>query len=296
MIRVRILFGLLMIGALAGMFWGDTYLAANHGVHWAPLFFLIVTLLAAAGAYELTVMLNQRGRRVRWWLTVPASAGLIVAAAAGAWRGYEVIWYGGPLAVGPTLVILGALLLTVLVLEVLRAARTGDFDTPTGTISGTVLVPMYVGMLLLAVVAIRFLAVPNGLYSLVLFLAVCKLSDVGAYFTGKAVGRHKMVPRLSPGKTWEGLAGGIGLSMVAALAIGILVAGLQWYEAAVFGLVVAVASVLGDLAESLLKRSCGAKDSGQMLPEFGGVLDIVDSILVSAPLGYVLLLWFGGRH
>jgi phosphatidate cytidylyltransferase len=296
MVRVRVLFGLLMIIGLTALLWADGYLAAHHGVGWAPLFFVVIVLLATGGAYELTAMLCKSGARVRWWLSVPASAGILIAAAVAAARDQPVgmVVWTIPMVIGPEIIILGTLLLTVLVLEVVRAARIGDFDTPVAAIGGTMLVPLYTGLLLLPVVWIRFLE-PNGLYYLVLFVAVCKLSDVGAYFTGKAVGRRKMVPRLSPGKTWEGLAGGLLLSVIAAIAIGMPLVGLGWLEAIVFGLAVAVASVLGDLAESLLKRSCKIKDSGQVLPEFGGVLDIVDSILVSAPVGYVLLAVMSGR-
>lgn len=297
MVRVRILFGLLMIAALAGLFWGDTYLESHHEVTWAPLFFVVVGLLAIGGTCELNGMLNRSGRRVRWWLTVPATSGIIItAASAAAGWGEACCRTAGPAVIGPALLIMVALLLTVLLLEVLRTARTGDFDTPLISICATLLGPMYIGVLLLAVVAIRFLESPGGLAALIVFLAVCKLSDVGAYFTGRFLGRHKMTPRLSPGKTWEGLAGGFLLSLAASLGLGMPLAGFSALQAIVFGLVVAGASVMGDLAESLLKRSCGQKDSGQMVPEFGGVLDIVDSILVSAPFAYGLLLLFGGSH
>ncbi len=297
MTKARLGFGILMILALLGMFWGDQHLSASYNVQWAPLFFGIVFLLAAGGAYELTRMLRQYGWRVRYWLTVPASAGIVAVVAAGAWRGSSGVWLAGPVPMGGLLAILVLLIVAVLILETVRAGRTGDFETTLGTVCGTMLVPLYSGMLMLPVVAIRFLDEPrSGLLSLVLFLAVCKLSDVGAYVTGKSFGRNKMVPKLSPGKTWEGTAGGLALSIVAGLAIGLPLLGLLWYEALIFAVAVALASIMGDLAESLLKRSCGTKDSGSMVPEFGGVLDIVDSILVSAPVAYLLLLWFGGSH
>ena len=123
-----------------------------------------------------------------------------------------------------------------------------------------------------------------------LFLAAVKCTDIGAYFVGSAVGRHKLIVWLSPGKSWEGLIGGLAF----AAGVSILVAW-AWkidaavWEAAVFGVAVALAGQFGDLCESLLKRSARVKDSGAALPEFGGVLDLLDSPLLAAPVGYVLL-------
>lgn len=111
--------------------------------------------------------------------------------------------------------------------------------------------------------------------------------DTGAYLVGSMVGRHKMIPHISPGKTWEGLGGAVLGAVVAALALsGILM--IVWWEAILLGLLICAAAVSGDLCESLLKRAAGVKDSGNVIPGHGGVLDRIDSIL------FVLLAvyWF----
>ena len=111
--------------------------------------------------------------------------------------------------------------------------------------------------------------------------------DTGAYLVGSLVGRHKMIPHISPGKTWEGLAGGVAGAVVAALALSGLL-GLSVMQAVILGLVVCAAAVSGDLCESLLKRAAGVKDSGHIIPGHGGVLDRIDSILFVLPAVY----WF----
>src|SRR5207248_2825262 len=129
--------------------------------------------------------------------------------------------------------------------------------------------------------------------SLILALTVFvpKGGDVGAFFTGTFLGRRKMTPVLSPKKTWEGFAG--GLVVAALVAVGLSFAGDVFRrgipEAVAFGLVVGVAGVLGDLAESLIKRDGQTKDAAASIPGFGGLLDVVDSVLFAAPVTY---LWF----
>jgi phosphatidate cytidylyltransferase len=140
----------------------------------------------------------------------------------------------------------------------------------------------------------------RGVLALALTIFVPKFGDIGAYFTGRLLGRHKMTPLLSPKKTWEGLAGGLLASMLTAVALNRLgfassltlrvgvpshLLGSDW-QAAGFGLVVGGAGVLGDLAESLIKRDCRQKDASHVVPGFGGVLDVIDSILFAAPVAY----------
>jgi phosphatidate cytidylyltransferase len=127
-------------------------------------------------------------------------------------------------------------------------------------------------------------------------LAVTKFSDMGAYLTGSLVGRHKMIPHVSPGKTWEGFAGGLVFSQLAGSGLYALfpqhfaVMG-GWGHVIALGFLLGVLAVIGDLAESVVKRSLGAKDSGRMLPGIGGALDLIDSICFTAPALYCYLLW-----
>ncbi len=121
-------------------------------------------------------------------------------------------------------------------------------------------------------------------------VAVSKLADVGGYLFGRKVGRHKLIPRISPNKSWEGLIAGLVLSVGAAYVLWhfrLLPLGAAW-TVAVYGLLVGGMGTLGDLAESLLKRGSGRKDTDDLVPGFGGVLDVVDSLLLSAPVAYFL--------
>jgi len=124
-------------------------------------------------------------------------------------------------------------------------------------------------------------------------IVVTKFSDMGAYLVGSVIGRHQMIPHISPKKTWEGFAGALGLSLLASLALFRLMPGhlslLNWTHAIVLGLILGFAAVVGDLAESIIKRSTGVKDSGNFLPGIGGALDLVDSLLFTAPLLFFYL-------
>ena len=158
-------------------------------------------------------------------------------------------------------------------------------------IGWTLLSVMAVGLLGVFIAKVRtFEPDPwRGLMYLTLLLGTVKAGDIGAYAVGSALGRHPLVPRLSPRKTVEGLAGALAAGTGAALLIGCLWGGLAWWQMLIFGVGVSVAGVLGDLSESLLKRACSVKDSGP-IPGFGGMLDILDSVLGGAPIAYLLLV------
>jgi len=125
----------------------------------------------------------------------------------------------------------------------------------------------------------------------VLFLAVVKSTDIGAYFTGRFLGRHKWVPSISPKKTWEGLIGGILTAMFVSFLFSVLSGIISVAVALILGWVAALSGQLGDLLESLMKRDTASKDSGALVPEFGGVLDMIDSVVVAAPFGYAVLVF-----
>jgi len=132
----------------------------------------------------------------------------------------------------------------------------------------------------------------TGRWLILYLVAVVKSADIGAYFTGRQFGRHKLFPRLSPKKTWEGLAGGLALSIIVSVVFQVGLGGmlgrlsLRMTDALVLGLMLALAGVTGDLVESLLKRAAGMKDSGSLLPGMGGILDVLDSLLFAAPMLY----------
>src|ERR1017187_2825423 len=160
-------------------------------------------------------------------------------------------------------------------------------------ISTTLFGLMYVPWLLNFIQKINFFPGVDGKFYVLYFVLVIKFSDTGAYAVGSLIGRHKMIPRISPGKTWEGFGGAIFLSTVASLVFvhffGDKMAGMNWLHAVVLGVLLSLTAVIGDLIESLFKREAGVKDSGRLFPGIGGILDLLDSLLFNAPIMYLYL-------
>jgi phosphatidate cytidylyltransferase len=177
-------------------------------------------------------------------------------------------------------------------------ARLRD-DEPLQTMAYTLFGLLYVLWLFNFMTKIVYLvprsstgAVTGQFYCLYL-IAVTKFSDMGAYLVGSLIGRHQMIPHISPKKTWEGFCGALALSLFASVGLFKLMPGhlslLTSTHAVILGLLLGFAAVVGDLAESIIKRSTGVKDSGNFLPGIGGILDLVDSLLFTAPLLFFYL-------
>src|SRR6266849_3540150 len=160
-------------------------------------------------------------------------------------------------------------------------------------ISTTLFGLMYVPWLLNFIQKINFFPGVDGHYYLLYFVVITKFSDTGAYSVGSLIGKHKMIPRISPGKTWEGFGGAIAVSTLASLVfvhfLGNKLAGMNWRHATALGIILGVSAVVGDLIESLFKREAGVKDSGKSFPGIGGILDLLDSLLFNAPIMYLYL-------
>jgi phosphatidate cytidylyltransferase len=160
-------------------------------------------------------------------------------------------------------------------------------------ISTTLFGLMYVPWLLNFIQKINFFPGVDGRFYVLYFIIVTKFSDTGAYAVGSLIGRHKMIPRISPGKTWEGFGGAIFLSAVTSLVFmhffGDKMAGMNRRHAMVLGVLLGSTAVVGDLIESLFKREAGVKDSGRLFPGIGGILDLLDSLLFNAPIMYLYL-------
>jgi phosphatidate cytidylyltransferase len=160
-------------------------------------------------------------------------------------------------------------------------------------ISTTLFGLMYVPWLLNFIQKINFFPKVEGHYYLLYFMLITKFSDTGAYTVGSLIGKHKMIPRISPGKTWEGFAGAIVVSTLASLVfthfLGHKMHGMNWKHAIILGVILSVSAVVGDLIESLFKREAGVKDSGNFFPGIGGILDLLDSLLFNAPIMYLYL-------
>ncbi len=160
-------------------------------------------------------------------------------------------------------------------------------------ISTTLFGLMYVPWLLNFIQKINFFPNVEGHFYLLYFVVITKFSDSGAYAVGSLIGKHKMIPRISPGKTWEGFGGAIVVSTAASL-IFVHLAGnkmpaMNMMHATILGVLLSVTAVVGDLIESLFKREAGLKDSGKLFPGIGGILDLLDSLLFNAPIMYLYL-------
>jgi phosphatidate cytidylyltransferase len=277
-LRARLLMGALLALLAAGALALDGYLAP-----WYPCLFLLVVVLGLAAAKELHGLLPEGGRPPLWLALLAVGAVLLAN-----WPAHVGLWPGGAARAWRDVIaaLAGGLLLAFFV-------EMATYTGPGGAVqrvASLALLTGYLGLLPSFLAQLRW--GEAGVAALALAIFVPKVGDIGAYFTGRAMGRHKMTPVLSPKKTWEGLAGGL----TAAVLVAVL---LEWLiepralgnslAAAGLGLALGVAGVLGDLAESLIKRDCGRKDASQVLPGFGGVLDVVDALLFAAPVAYFWL-------
>lgn len=286
MLRQRLITGPLLIALIFGVLWLDARLdgaLAARGLPPGLVLLGFATVLALLIARETTGFLRAAG--------LPASA---LAGSAAALLGLLGTAGGAilPSALAASGALASALALALLV-ALLRMARDRD---PKGSLilaGGALLSGVYGGVLLGFWMLIRLEHSPWLLLGAVLTTKSC---DIGAYFTGLAIGRHKMIPWLSPKKSWEGLAGGIATAALVGAGLaqlsGNLVATGDHVPVAlgaVAGALVAVVGQAGDLAESAFKRDAGLKDSGAVLPGMGGVLDVLDSPLFAGPVVYWLL-------
>ncbi len=246
-----------------------------------PAFVALVAFLLAVAVWEYAHLSAALGRR-------PARPLLLLAAV------------GFPLARWAWGMTYDSLLLTAYLLLAVTWHLV-DYErgaSESGTDFGVTLAGgLYVGYLGAYFITLR--QVPNGLWWLLLALPTIWIADSGAYFIGKAVGKHRLAPRLSPKKTWEGYLGGVATGVLGAVglaaawnALGGPIPGMDAAHAAGMGLLIAALAPLGDLAESMFKRQAGQKDSGTLFPGHGGAFDRIDSWLWAAPLAYgLLILW-----
>ena len=186
----------------------------------------------------------------------------------------------------------------------LRQFPQKDNPHPLRTIGGTLFGILYVGLLWNFLTKLLLFGRPPdfaasiywpGRWLLLYAVFAAKFTDIGAYLVGCAIGRHNLIPRISPGKSWEGVFGGVfvgtlaGTWLVWGLRDVFAPLGLTWLRALPLGLVLSVCAVVGDLTESLFKRAANVKDSGGVVPGMGGTLDVLDSILFTAPAVYLFL-------
>lgn len=254
-------------------------LGGREGRTWPPgsLLTVICLAVAVAAARELAGLLKDKGieasKRV---MTFAAVLGLLVSCMV-------------PHAAGATaaVALVSTAAVAVLSFAMVFYSRRKTVEGVIASTGGALLSFVYLGLMFGFLLAIRreFTA-----WTLLWVLFVTKSCDTGAYFTGRAIGRHKLIPWLSPGKTWEGLAGGLLASGLIALVAGGMLPNVRPGVGRIglvgIGMLLGLAGQAGDLLESIIKRDAGAKDSGKTIPGFGGVLDVLDSPLLAAPLAF----------
>jgi phosphatidate cytidylyltransferase len=247
---------------------------------WYPFLLVLVLLLSVGACYELVGLLRNS--------TAPfvsiSFVGVVLLIVAN-WMPHV---FASQMAMGdPWMWVAGVFALTTLAVFLAEMSVFQEPGRSVVRIAVTLLVVAYLGFLPSFLVQIRWLP-ERALPGLALAIFVPKVGDIGAYFTGRFLGRTPLAPVLSTKKTWEGFAGGLAAAVLAAVLIGKVIFRdvFGWSEIAAIGFLLGIAGVLGDLAESLIKRDCRQKDAGQAMPGFGGVLDVVDSILFSAPVAY----------
>ncbi|MFF3764845.1 phosphatidate cytidylyltransferase [Streptomyces sp. NPDC001922] len=239
------------------------------------LFVGVVAVAVVIGLWELSSRLSEK-KDIRTPL-VPLAVGGVAMIVAGYVRGAEGAWV--------------AMALTALAVLVWRMTESPEdyLRDVTAGIFAAFYVPF------LATFVALMLAADDGAWRVLTFLALTVVSDTGAYAVGWRFGKHKLAPRISPGKTREGLFGAVAFAMVAgALFMEFLIDGGSWWQGLLLGLAVAASATLGDLGESMIKRDLGIKDMGKLLPGHGGIMDRLDSLLPTAPVVWLLLVIFVG--
>ncbi|UED88665.1 phosphatidate cytidylyltransferase [Streptomyces profundus] len=240
-----------------------------------PAFLVVIAAAVVVGLWELSTRLAER-KQLRVPLP-PLAAGGVAMVVAGYLEGAEGAW--------------SAMALTVLAVLLWRM-----FQSPENylrDVTAGVFAAFYVPFL--ATFVALMLAADDGHRRVLVFILLTVVSDTGAYAVGWRFGRRKLAPRISPGKTREGLAGAVLFATVAgAVSMATLIDDGTWWQGVLLGLGVAISATLGDLGESMIKRDLGIKDMGTLLPGHGGIMDRLDSLLPTAPVAWLLLLVFVG--
>jgi phosphatidate cytidylyltransferase len=307
MLSQRIITGPLLVLLLLGLAWLDQYVSGlqlqtsfllgwpmgEFGIETVPpglVLFVVCCGVIALAAQELAAVARASGLRCHAVLVSIFSI-LILASM---WIGSAMPAESGGTGSAPMAMLaclLAACFFTALVSGSWGRRTDGVLASAATTVCFTIYLGMFLGFFMM-------IHISHSIWWIIGIIAIVKMCDTGAYFTGSAIGRHKMIPWLSPGKTWEGLAGGLVTSMLtgwglaamsAAWLTGEPVISTGW--ALALGLVIGLIGQLGDLTMSLLKRGADMKDSSTLLPGLGGIMDILDSPLLAAPVAWLLLAW-----
>lgn len=296
MLGTRLITGFVMGGLLVVILVADEWFAP-----WFPLWLIVSLGVTGAAALELVGLLNVTSAKPSGNTVFGGVIALVLAN----WAPHvlaelhQLPHLADRVAYDPLtpVHVLGWPLLTfVAVVMATFIAQSAQFERPGLTmaaIAGTVLAVAYVGLLGSFIIQMRWFEGPyHGLVPLLYLFVTAKGADTGAYALGRLAGRHKLWPRVSPNKTIEGAVGGLLLAVAGALAVTaatrllLHVPALSWRVSVAYGLVVGTAAQLGDLMESMIKRDCSRKDASAVVPGFGGVLDVLDSLLFAGPVAF----------
>ena len=288
-----IIISLLVTAVAFDLKWGATDSIGFMGITLVPLV-LVITVLAA---YELASMIASRNPSTPLLIVVLGSVVTVGCSCLPAiWKDYPADCTVGKLGWNSLGLALAACI--AIVFEMLRFKEA---DRVIANLAYSIFAITYTGFLMSFLPALRFMGSNEvGMTALMSMIVVVKASDAGAFFTGKMLGRRKLAPKMSPGKSVEGAIGAVLTGCGASVFFFAYIAPLIHQDlqppttvaSVLFGLVIALTGMIGDLFESIIKRDFKAKDSSSWLPGLGGVLDIFDSILAAAPAAYVL--WVSG--
>ncbi len=306
-LRNRLTYGPIMLAALLGLLYFDYWVekttagrldhsilhpAPGQGLAGAGVAILLLVLLPLA-TVEMAQLLT--AERVRPYRTLAAfGSGMLVI------HGFltQFPWFQHIAAST-----LAFIIVLTMVFAAARRAGAGHTQEAITRMAGTVSSMLYLGGLGWFLMALRVKHSSDVVHgyqgstqAVVMILLVVKFTDIGAYFGGRSLGKRKLIPWLSPGKTWEGLACGLATAAIVGLICALVwrhaLSTLKWDKALLFGVIIGGVGQLGDLLESLFKRDAEVKDSGNFIPGFGGLLDVIDSPLLAAPAAYLLFSLF----
>ena len=237
-----------------------------------PLCGLLTTLLIIAGLYEFFYMVEKKG--VRMFKSLGLTLGALIPI---------TIYFRFSIGEGSQFLFIVLGLFIIFLLELTKQ----DTYQSVLSISATVFGVIYISWCFSFIIRIRQL--PEGVMLAAFLILVTKSSDVGAYLWGRRFGKTPLIKRISPKKSWEGSIGGFLTSLVVGSIFALFIETINFWEKFFVIIILSIIAQLGDLFESLLKRDCHVKDSGKVLPGMGGVLDVMDSLIFTAPTFYLYL-------
>ncbi len=286
MLKYRLLFGTLMTAFFIAVVIFDSWLdgsltasPSDDSAVQATLLYLLTALLAILAQLELTRLAAAKNTRIFTPLSIIASVLF-----AGTWYWPQII------EISPHIYLAFLAAFSLLALLLYQYFRYGTSGVIVNC-GANYFAIIYLGLLSAFVLAIRL---DFGLWPLLMTIFVVKSADIGAYTFGKLFGKHKFSPNISPGKTWEGMAGAIIIASIVSLLFAVFSDIMNPWTAMIFGFCFAFIGQFGDLAESMIKRDAEQKDSANNVPGFGGILDVIDSPLVAAPFAYLFLMCCSG--